>query len=173
MLKIGYLTINSERSGTIQGPSVYKQSPDTIEVLEARHEVAKEYNPMHGTVSGDRKHQPFTIVKSLDMASPLLNEMCCNGERILDLTLQYYVQDGSGPDPVPFYSWTLRDAYIVSVKPIPVRELGSEFEESYDLLEEVSFSYQNIEWHHYAHRAPDGIKDLPDIMQSDSWSGTG
>lgn len=171
MLKIGYLTINSERNGWVKGPSVYKLAPDTIEILEARHAVTHEYNPMHGTIAGDRKHEPFVIVKAIDIATPILNEMCVNGERILDMTLQYYVQDGTGPDPVPFYSWRLTDAYVISVKPIPVREMGREFEEAYDLLEEVSFAYQHIEWHHYAHRAPDGIKSLPDIMQEDAWVG--
>ncbi|MFQ6043333.1 MAG: hypothetical protein ACE5PV_20970 [Candidatus Poribacteria bacterium] len=53
MLKIGYLTINSERSGTVQGPSVYKLAPDTIEILEVRHEVSHEYNAKHGDTDGE------------------------------------------------------------------------------------------------------------------------
>jgi type VI secretion system secreted protein Hcp len=170
MLKIGYLTINSEVNGPVPGPSVYKLAPDTIEVLEVRHEVRHDYNAKHGTVDGDRKHSPFVVIKSVDMTSPTLNKICCDGERILDMTLQYFVQDGQSPDPVPYFSWKLTDAYITSVKPIPARTLSEEVNQSYDLLEEVSFSYQKIEWHHYAHRAPSGIKDLPDIIQVDSWS---
>jgi type VI secretion system secreted protein Hcp len=170
MLKIGYLTINSERQGTVQGPSTYKLAPDTIEILQVKHEVAHDYNAQHGSTDGDRKHNPFVVLKSIDMASPILNEICCNAERILDMTLQYYVQDGQSPDPVPFFSWKLTNAYVISVKPVSARDYGSDIDTSYDLLEEVAFSYQHIEWHHYAHRAPSGVKDLPDIIQTDSWS---
>mgnify|MGYP001607207400 FL=1 len=171
MLKIGYLTINSERNSWVKGPSIYKLAPDTIEIVQVQHEVTHEYNAQHGSTDGDRKHQPFVVLKAIDMASPILNEMCCNAERITDMTLQYYVQDGQSPSPVPFYSWTLKDAYIISVKPVPPRDYGTDVEEQYDLLEEVKFSYQHIEWHHYAHRAPTGVKNLPDIIQEDSWAG--
>jgi type VI secretion system Hcp family effector len=159
---------------------VYKLAPDTIEVLEVRHFVSHAYNA--GAIDGDRKHAPFVIIKAVDMTSPTLNKICCDrescptgttfsGERILDMTLQYFIQDGQSPDPAPaLTTWKLTDAYIVSVKPTPARTLNEEINESYDLLEEVSFSYQHIEWHHYAHRAPNGVKDLPDIIQVDSWS---
>jgi type VI secretion system secreted protein Hcp len=171
MLKRGYLFINAETHGEVKGPSTYKLAPDAIEVLEVRHEVSREYTALHGTVSGDRQHAPFIIVKAIDMASPILNEMCCNAERITDMTLHYFIQDGSAPDPVPLYDWKLTDAYVLSVKPIPGRILGGDFADMEDLMEEVSFVYQRIEWHHYPHRAPDGIKQLPDIIQEDSWSG--
>ena len=159
----GYLTINSERNAWVKGPSVYKLAPDTIEVTSVSHGVSRSYDPAHGTPRGDRQHMEFVITKEVDMATPTLNEMCCNGERILDMTLQYYIQTGASPDPVPFYSWKLTDAYVTNVS-----VSGSSAE---DLAETVSFSYQQIEWHHYAHRAPDGVKELPDMIQVDSWGG--
>ena len=45
MLKIGYMTITPESTGTpIEGPSVYKEAPDTIEVVDIEHEVKHEYD---------------------------------------------------------------------------------------------------------------------------------
>jgi len=38
------------------------------------------------------------------------------------------------------------------------------------MLEEVGFVYQKITWEHHQHRAPVGIKDLPQAIQMDSWA---
>lgn len=169
MLKVGYLTITPE-AGELKGPSVYKLAPDTIEVIEVHHEVRHEYDSRHGTVSGDRKHAEFIIVKAIDMTTPKLNGMCARGEMIKEATLQYFIQVGSAPDPVPFYKWTLKNAIVTHVKTISPRDLGSEYEEQTDLLEEVGFAYQQITWEHAAHRAPIGLKDLPVVIDQDAWS---
>ena len=173
MLKIGYMTITPESTGSaIVGPSVYKVAPDTIEVLDLGHMVAHEFDAQHGTPSGDRKHEPLQVIKAVDCTSPILYTMCCNAEMCTEVIVQYFVQTGSAPDPVEFFSWTLTNAYIVSVRQIPARELGSAHEEQYDLLEEISLAYQQIEWHHYAHRAPIGLKELPEEIQMDAWAPT-
>ena len=171
MLKIGYMTITPETTGSpIVGPSVYSVAPDTIEIVDIEHTVAHEFDTQHGTPSGDRKHGPLKVIKATDCTSPILYTMCCNAEMCTEVKAQYFVQTGSGPLPVEYFSWTLTNAYIVSVRQIPARELGSSHEEQYDLLEEISFAYQQIEWHHYAHRAPIGLKDLPEEIQMDAWS---
>jgi type VI secretion system Hcp family effector len=171
MIKIGYMTITPESSGSpIPGPSVYASAPDTIEVVDIEHSVRREYDEQHGTVAGDRKHEPLKIYKAVDVTTPQLYAMCCNAELCTEVAIQYYVQTGSSPEPVEFFSWRLTNAYIVSVRQIPARELGRAYEEQYDLLEEVAFSYQQIEWHHYSHRAPIGLKELPEMIQMDAWS---
>jgi len=171
MIKIGYMTITPEISGAaIVGPSVYKMAPDTIEVLDVMHMVRHEFDPAHGTPSGDRKHEPFQVIKAVDVTTPQLYVMCVNAEMCTSVEIKYFVQVGNAPDPVDFYSWTLTNAYIVEVRQVPARELADEYAEQYDLLEEISFAYQTIEWHHFAHRAPIGLKDLDDTIQADSWS---
>ena len=171
MLKIGYMFITPETTGSpLVGPSSYSMASDSIEVVEIQHEVNHEFDRQHGTPSGDRHHSPFIIYKAVDFVTPVLYTMCCNAELCTEVKIQYFVQVGHLTESVPFFSWTLRNAYIVRVRQIPPRELGSEFEEQYDLLEELSFSYQEIEWQHYAHRAPIGLRDLPTEVQSDSWS---
>ncbi|MBD3183744.1 type VI secretion system tube protein Hcp [Candidatus Poribacteria bacterium] len=171
MIRIGYLTITPETTGSpITGPSVYSQAPDTIEVLDVTHMVRHEYDAQHGTPSGDRKHEPLRIIKSIDCTTPLLYAMCCNAELLTEVKLDYFVQIGSAPDPVPFFSWTLTNAYITHIKSITAKEMPEEFSEQYDLLEEIAFSYQEITWTHHAHRAPIGLKELPQEIQQDSWS---
>ena len=171
MLKIGYMFVTPETTGSaIVGPSVYSMAPDSIEVVDIQHKVTHEFDQQHGTPSGDRHHEPFVIYKAVDCVSPTLYAMCCNAELCTEVKIQYFVQVGNQAEPVPFFSWTLKNAYIIRVRQIPARELGGEFEAQYDLLEEIAFSYQEIEWKHDAHRAPIGLKELPTEIQSDSWS---
>jgi type VI secretion system secreted protein Hcp len=170
MLKRGFLTITRKTGGVIEGPSVYQLAKNSIEVIEMRHEVSHEYNVTLGTLSGNRKHSPFAIIKEIDMTTPLLNDICAKGLALSDVKLDYYREDGKSPQPVPYFSWTLTDAYIVSVKPIPPRELGGLYDEYEDLLEEVSFAYQHITWEHHAHLAPN-LKNVPNVSAGDKWSG--
>lgn len=171
MLKIGYMTITPETSGSpIIGPSVYKMAPDTIEVVDIEHSVTHEFDLQHGSPSGDRHHSVFTIYKATDLTTPTLYTMCCNAELCTEVLIQYFVQVGNVPDPVSFFDWKLTNAYITEVRQIPARELGGIFADQYDLMESISFTYQQIEWNHSAHRAPIGLKDLEQVIQSDAWS---
>lgn len=171
MLKTGYMFVTPESTGSpIVGPSVYRMAADSIEVVDIEHKVTHEYDTNHGTPSGDRHHFPFTVYKAVDVTTPTLYVMCSNAELCTDVKIKYFVQVGNQPDPVDFFEWTLTNAYIVEVRQIPARELGGVFEEQFDLLESVSFSYQQIEWHHFAHRSPIGLKDLDDQTQLDAWS---
>lgn len=171
MIKIGYLTITPESTGeAIVGPSVYRMAADTIEVLAVQHRIRREYDEQHGTVTGDRKHEPLRIIKEVDVTTPTLNAICANADTLTEVKLQYFKQIGNAPDPVPFFTWTLTNAYITHVRCVLATELGSQYAEQYDLLEEVAFSYQQITWEHHAHRSPVGLKELPAVVQSDAWS---
>ena len=175
-VKIGYMTVTPESTGApVKGPSVYENVEDdgkhSVEIVDIEHTVTHEYDKQHGTPSCDRHHSVFTVYKSVDCVSPLLYTMCCNAELCTEVLIQYFVQAGA-PPAVPFFSWTLTNAYITEVRQIPARELGGDFADQYDLLEAVSFAYQAIEWSHSAHRAPIGLKDLPQEIQQDAWSAT-
>ena len=174
MIKIGYMTLTPESTGSpIVGPSVYKMAADTIEIVDIQHKVTHEYDRQHGTVSGDRHHDPLLVIKSVDCTTPTLYAMCCNAEMFTEVKVDYYVQVGNAPDPVPFFTWRLTNAYITSIRSISSMELRAEYADQYDLLEEVQFSYQQIEWEHYAHRAPVGLKELEQVIMADAWSLTG
>jgi type VI secretion system secreted protein Hcp len=171
-IRIGFLSITPESTGSpIVGPSVSSQAPETIEVLEMKHQLTHEYDSVHGAPSGDRKHQPLIIIKEVDVATPLIYSICVNAELLTEVKLDYYIQVGNTPDPVPFFSWTLNNAYVVSVRSIPATEMSVEFSDRYDLLEEVAFAYQQITWEHHAHRHPAGLIDLDQQIQADAWAG--
>ena len=171
-IRIGFLSITPESTGEpVTGPSVSPQAPGTIEVLEMQHQLTHEYDSVHGAPSGDRKHEPLLITKEVDVATPLIYSMCVNADLLTEVKLDYYIQVGNSPDPVPFFSWTLNNAYVVSVRSIPATSMSAEFSERYDLLEEVAFAYQQITWEHHAHRHPAGLVDLDQQIQADAWGG--
>jgi len=141
-IRIGFLSITPESTGEpVTGPSVSSQAPGTIEVLEMKHQLTHEFDSVHGAPSGDRKHQPLYITKEVDVATPLIYSMCVNADLLTEVRLDYYIQIGNTPDPVPFFSWVLNNAYVVSVRSIPATEMSLEFSDRYDLLEEVAFAY--------------------------------
>ena len=171
MIRFGYLTITRETTGeAVTGPSVYSMAPDTIEVLDCQHTVRHEYDEQHGVMSGDRKHEPFLIVKEVDVTTPILCDMCTKAELCTEVKLEYYIQVGNSPEPVNFFTWKLTNAYIAHVRLIPCMELPVEYSDQFDLLEEVAFTYQQIQWEHHAHRAPQGLKDLDQQISADAWS---
>ena len=171
MIRIGYLTVTPESTRSpIVGPSVYSQAPQTIEVVDMEWEITREYDQQHGTPSGDRKHHPLVIYKETDLTTPTLFTMCANAELCTEVKLEYFIQVGNSPDPVNFFTYTLANAYVADVSCIPARELGIAFEEQYDLLEKVSFIYQQITLEHHAHRHPIGLVDLDQVVASDAWS---
>ena len=171
-IRIGYLTITPETTGeAVQGPSVSSQAPTTIEVLEIKHQMTHEYDSVHGAPSGDRKHEPLLITKEIDVTTPLLYSMCARADLLTEVRLDYYIQIGNAPEPVPFFSWILNNAYVVSVRCIPAGEMSVEFSDRYDLLEEDAFAYQQITWQHHAHRHPAGLIDLAQEIQADAWAG--
>ena len=171
MIRMGFLTITPETTGSpIVGQSVNAQAPQTIEVLDMTHMISREFDEQHGTPSGDRKHHPLKVIKEVDLTTPTLFAMCANAELCTEVQLDYYIQIGNAPDPVNFFTWKLANAYIAELRCIPARELGPQFEEQFDLLEEVSFIYQQITLEHHAHRHPVGLVDLDQVIAADAWS---
>lgn len=169
-IRIGFLTLTDRNDGEIVGPSVSR--PGTIEILEMKHQVAHDFDPVHGRASGDRKHQPMLLTKEVDLVTPLLCALCMSGETMNAAKLDYYVQTGETRNDVPFFSWTLFDVAVVSVRCIPATEIAEEFSDRYDLLEEVGFTYQRIEWLHHAHLHL-GQLDLDQVIEEDGWAEVG
>ena len=171
MIRMGFLTITPETTGSaIKGQSVNAQATQTIEVLDMTHRITREFDEQHGTPSGDRKHHPLKVIKEVDLTTPTLFAMCANAELCTEVKLDYYIQIGNAPDPVNFFTWTLANAYISELRCISSRELGLEFEKQYDMLEEVSFIYQQITLEHHAHRHPVGLVELDQVIAADAWS---
>jgi len=127
---------------TVPGESTDDKHKDWIEILSYSWGVAQ---PATGSSSsgGARSaelcnHQDFSIVKTIDKASPKLFLACCKGEHIPEIKLDLCRATG---DKQQYMEYKLTDVIISSVKPN-----GKSASTSEPLpFEEVSFNYSKIE----------------------------
>lgn len=91
-----------------------------------------------GKISGQRSHQPLSIVKLLDKSSPLLFEASNKGETLTSVELKVYRTSYMGKQE-HFYTIALEDAVISSLS---ASSNGSE------PVEYLNFSYRKIELRH-------------------------
>lgn len=151
---------------TIPGESTDQQHIDWIEVLSFHHGL---HQPNSGSVSsgGARSaervnHVDFSIVKTLDKASPRLAVACCKGEHISEVKLVINRNTGNKQK---YMEYKLTDVIVSAVRPG-----GSKSGETLP-LEEVTFAYGKIEWtytetDHATGRAKGDIKGHWDLKSN-------
>ena len=126
----------------LPGESTDDKHKDWIEILSFSHGVSQLSS---GSVSsgGGRSaercdHQDFSIVKTLDKASPTLNLYCSDGTHIGEVKMELC---RSGGDKQKYMEYKMSDVIITSVRPGGSSQGGEALP-----LEEVSFGYGKIEW---------------------------
>ena len=126
----------------VPGESTDDKHADWIELLSFSHGVSQ---PGSGSVSsgGARSaercdHQDFSVVKSLDKASPKLKLFCCNGKHVASIKMELCRATESKQK---YMEYVLSDVIVSSVRPGGSSEGGEALP-----LEEVSFNYGKIEW---------------------------
>jgi type VI secretion system secreted protein Hcp len=126
----------------IPGESTDDKHKDWIEVLSYSHglsQPASGSSSSGGGRSAERcNHQDFSIVKTLDKASPKLALYCCNGTHIPKITIELCRASG---DKQKYMQYVLSESIVSSVRPGGSSHGGEELP-----LEEVSFNYGKIEW---------------------------
>lgn len=125
---------------TVPGESTDDKHSEWIECLSYSHGVSQPGTILSGGAQGAERsvHEDFTVVKSLDKASPKLNLACCNGEHISELKLELTSASG---DKQKYMVYVMTDCIVSSVRPQGNTQ-GSETVP----LEEVSFNYGKIQW---------------------------
>ena len=113
----GYITMKGKRS----------------HVIDVRQAIVSPRDAQSGQASGRRQHQPITIVKEVDAASPLYKEAYEKHEALGTVVIEFTPREKS-PEKV-----TLTDAVITEIKFVPRH--GAEGEE-----EEITLTYRQIEW---------------------------
>lgn len=126
----------------IPGESTDDKHKDWIEVLSYSSGVSQ---PASGSASsgGGRSaeranFQSFSIVHTLDKASPKLALFCARGEHIKEITLELCRASG---DKVKYMEYKLNDAIVSSVIPGGSSQGGDPLP-----VEAVTFNYGKITW---------------------------
>ena len=126
----------------VPGESTASKHKDWIEILSYSTGVSQLGSgsaSSGGARSAERANlQDFSIVKTLDKASPKLNLFCCNGTHIKEVVVTLHRATG---DKQKYMEYKMSDVIVSSVRPGGSAKGGEALP-----LEEVSFNYGKIEW---------------------------
>jgi type VI secretion system secreted protein Hcp len=101
-------------------------------------------DPTNGQPTGKRAHKPFTILKELDRATPLLFSVLANNENIKTWELQFWQPSPTGIER-QHYTVRLVNANISAIHFKQPNNRSPKLAK-FPQYEEVSFTYQKIEW---------------------------
>jgi type VI secretion system secreted protein Hcp len=139
-----YLTMKGQKQGDIRGSVTQKGREGSIQVHSFSNEIFSPRDAASGLPTGKRMHKPFVILKEVDKSSPLLWNALVENENLAEWTLDFWEVSTAAPEK-QIYSIRLTNASIASM-----RESMLDNEDAanakYTLLEEISFTYQRIEW---------------------------
>lgn len=141
-----HISLTGQNQGAIAGSCTAAGKEGTSVVLGYEHDVHIPLDPQSGQPMGLRVHQPLSIVKLMDKASPKLYQALVTGER-LEVELKWYRIDPTGGEE-HYFTTKLENAIVVAIKPSLLH------------MEDVSFTYRKIIWTW----EPDGI------TAQDDWS---
>jgi type VI secretion system secreted protein Hcp len=132
--------------GDIKGESQAAGHKDWI-IIESIADggIEIERDAATGLPTGKRQHRPFTVIKPLDKATPLLMDSLTRGTPLENVTFEAaepYPVPGSGESrEVSYYRYRMKDAVVVSY------QVCNDGDPDRPVTEEVSFEFPYAEWH--------------------------
>jgi type VI secretion system secreted protein Hcp len=144
MALAAYLSIVAQRQGQIRGSVTQKGREDKILVIAVQHEIVCPRDPQSGIPTGKRMHKPLHVWKELDRSSPLLQAVLCTNENLVDVRLDFWTATPTGQEK-QHYTVRLTNANICSIV-FKQPNIRSPKLQRFTEYEEVSFTYQKIEW---------------------------
>jgi type VI secretion system secreted protein Hcp len=140
-----HMTLTGNTQGAIaQGCCTMQGREDTILCQALDHEVYIPRDTQTGLPTGKRVHNPLTLTKVFDKATPKLFQALTTGERMSDVTMKYYRINPSGNEE-HYFTIKLEDAILVSIKPWVPNALD-QAREKFTHMEDISFTYTKIIW---------------------------
>ncbi|MFO0757170.1 MAG: type VI secretion system tube protein TssD [Byssovorax sp.] len=139
-----YVSIVAEKQGQIRGSVTQKGREGKIMVVAVQHEIVCPRDPASGIPTGKRVHKPLMILKETDRSTPLLYNVLTHNENLKSVEIQFWQPSPTGAER---QHWTIRltNANISSIQ-FKLGNTRSPKLARYSELEEVSFTYQKIEW---------------------------
>jgi len=152
-----HLSLTGRTQGLIsQGCCTMQGSEDTILVEAVDHLIEIPRDPQTGLPTGKRVHQPLKLTKLYDKGSPKLYQALVTGERLDDVTVKFYRIAPTGKEE-HYFTIKLSNAILVDIRNWVPNCLDKTFEQ-YQHMEDISFTYQAIEWTW----EPDGVMSMDD-----------
>lgn len=144
-----YLRLKGQKSGDVKGSVTQKGREDSIMVIAVSHTIVSPRDPASGLPTSKRQHKPLVVTKELDRSSPILWNMLCTNENIPFLEIRFWTPQIKAATGVgsEFQHYTLRltNANIANINFAMLNNKNPELMK-YAEYEEISFTYQKIEW---------------------------
>lgn len=130
----------------IKGESTDKDHKDWIEVLSVGQSISQLASPTAGGGGTTRsQHEPFTITKQIDLASPKLYEACARGTHIKTVTIEMLRTVGN----------KMFKYMVVGLKEVIISHVATSGNGE-NLTDSVSFNYSTINWTYTQPQRADG-----------------
>ncbi len=152
-----YAWFKDDGGADIKGSVDIEGREGSVEIVEFEHQVRIPTDANTGKLTGNRVHEPMTIVKQVDSSSPYLYKAVTNGQTLKSVELKWFQIDPSGKE-VEYFNHKLEKVKIISVKPL-MHNIKEASKEKYNHLEEIELRYEKVTWTY-----KDG-----NIIHSDSW----
>jgi type VI secretion system secreted protein Hcp len=139
-----YAWFTGTKSGPLKGSVAISGREGSSEVMEFDHQVYIPTDKASSKLTGTRVHEPIKLVKSFDSASPMLYAACCNGETLSEVVVKWYQIDATGAE-TEYFTHKLQNAKVAGVRALMPNTKDPD-KERYVHQEEVSLTYETIEW---------------------------
>ena len=144
MALTGFMTVNGQDQGNIEGSATQVNHEGEIELLSFEHVVAVPAVEGQSVSAGAPVHGSMTVNKLVDKSSPKLMRAMEKREVLTEVLITWY-QPASGGQMERFYQVQLQNALITSVKGWMPHQYDTS-QDNYRLMEDVSVSYEKILW---------------------------
>ena len=156
----GYMKIEGDIQGVIEGSSIRKNRETSIDLFSFKHEIKLPTNVQSGMGNGPVIHQPIVLLKEVDKSTPKLYRALVEKERLNKVEFEWFRYTAQGEELV-YYRIELINAHIISISPwTPALEKAES--EYLRFMENVTLAYEGITWSW----GPDG-----DVTYQTNWRG--
>lgn len=134
---VSHLSLIDANQKQITGGSTIFDREGSIEVHKINYNVSRNLDSQTGKAHSIRRHQPFSILKSIDCSTPELFQYCTSGKLIPEARIDLYNIDNEGCER-NYFSYILENVRIISISPHI-----SALTDAQD-MESVSLSFERI-----------------------------
>src|SRR3954468_6734417 len=85
-----YAYPKGQKSGPVHGSITQKGREDSIAVIAVSHSIVSPRDPQSGLPTGQRMHKPFVFTKELDKATPILYNVLCTNENLVEAVFKFW-----------------------------------------------------------------------------------
>jgi type VI secretion system secreted protein Hcp len=123
-----------------------KQRKDTCLIIAYEHEVISPRDAATGLSTGKRQHKPFRITKEIDRSTPMFFSALTRNEIMTEVLFQHFYTTKEGVETL-LYTVKLINANLSGIRSW-MHNTKDESTKALGYLEEISFTYERIEWSH-------------------------